>query len=135
MSASKIKKGDNVVILSGKDKGRTGTVAQVMPKDGKVIVEGVNIAARHRKPSQANPQGDDLVRWRYQRYMHDYLGCVKAVDESVGRVLQYLDDEGLAIDLHRAHRGPRQWSLAAAMVAKFVATTCATAIRESASSA
>jgi len=42
------------------------------------------------------PQGKDLVRWRYNRYMHDYLGCVKAVDESVGRLLKYLDDEGLA---------------------------------------
>ncbi|MCE9518706.1 MAG: sulfatase [Verrucomicrobia bacterium] len=39
-------------------------------------------------------QGKDLVHWRYQRYMHDYLGCVKAVDENVGRVLKYLDDEG-----------------------------------------
>jgi large subunit ribosomal protein L24 len=57
MSAAKIKKGDNVVVLSGKDKGRTGVVAQVMPKDGKVVVDGINIAARHRKPSQANPQG------------------------------------------------------------------------------
>jgi arylsulfatase A-like enzyme len=38
----------------------------------------------------------DIVRWRYNRYMHDYLGCIKAVDESVGRVLKYLDDEGLA---------------------------------------
>lgn len=57
MGAAKIKKGDNVVVLSGKDKGRTGTVVQVMPKDGKVLVDGVNIAARHRKPSQANPQG------------------------------------------------------------------------------
>src|SRR5205814_2102975 len=45
---------------------------------------------------KANPQGQDLVRWKYNRYLHDYLGCIKAVDESVGRVLQYLDDEGLA---------------------------------------
>jgi len=45
---------------------------------------------------KANPQGKDLVRWKYQRYMHDYLGCIKAVDESVGRILKYLDDEGLA---------------------------------------
>jgi arylsulfatase A-like enzyme len=44
---------------------------------------------------KANPQGKDLVRWRYQRYMHDYLGCVKGVDEAVGRVLKYLDDEKL----------------------------------------
>ena len=57
MAAAKIKKGDSVVVLSGKDKGRTGTVSRVMPKEGKVVVEGVNVAARHRKPNQANPQG------------------------------------------------------------------------------
>ena len=57
MAASKIKKGDRVVVLSGKDKGRTGTVMRVMPKDGKVVVDGINVAARHRKPSQVNPQG------------------------------------------------------------------------------
>ena len=57
MSAAKIKKGDNVVVRAGKDKGRTGTVLQVMPKDGKIVVAGVNIAARHRKPTQDNPQG------------------------------------------------------------------------------
>jgi large subunit ribosomal protein L24 len=57
MGAAKIKKGDTVVVRSGKDKGRTGTVVQVMPKDGKVLVSGVNVAARHRKPSQTNPQG------------------------------------------------------------------------------
>jgi large subunit ribosomal protein L24 len=57
MASAKIKKGDSVVVLSGKDKGRTGMVAQVLPKDSKVVVEGVNIVARHRKPSQQNPQG------------------------------------------------------------------------------
>jgi large subunit ribosomal protein L24 len=57
MASAKIKKGDNVIVLSGKDKGRTGTVSQVMPKDGKLIVDGINVAARHRKPSQQNPQG------------------------------------------------------------------------------
>ena len=57
MAAAKIKKGDQVVIRSGKDKGRTGTVLQVMPKDDKVLVQGINVAARHRKPSQENPQG------------------------------------------------------------------------------
>lgn len=57
MGAAKIKKGDEVVVLSGKDKGRSGTVLKVLPKDGKVIVEGVNVSTRHRKPSQANPQG------------------------------------------------------------------------------
>ena len=38
--------------------------------------------------AQANPQGKDLVRWKYQRYMHDYLGCIKAVDERVGRTAE-----------------------------------------------
>ena len=57
MAAQKIKKGDKVVVLSGKDKGRTGEVAKVMPKEGKVIVSGVNVATRHKKPTQLNPQG------------------------------------------------------------------------------
>jgi large subunit ribosomal protein L24 len=57
MGAARIKKGDEVVVLSGKDKGRTGTVTQVLPKDGKIVVEGINVMTRHRKPSQANPQG------------------------------------------------------------------------------
>ena len=57
MAAAKIKKGDSVVVRSGKDKGRTGTVLQVLPKDEKVLVSGVNVATRHRKPTQENPQG------------------------------------------------------------------------------
>ncbi|WP_454279376.1 50S ribosomal protein L24 [Sphingomonas sp. Marseille-Q8236] len=57
MAAARIKKGDKVIVLSGKDKGKTGTVSLAMPKDGKVVVDGVNIATRHRKPTQTNPQG------------------------------------------------------------------------------
>jgi large subunit ribosomal protein L24 len=57
MAAQKIKKGDKVVVLSGKDKGRTGDVVKVMPKESKVVVSGINVHARHRKPSQISPQG------------------------------------------------------------------------------
>lgn len=57
MAAAKIKKGDKVVVLSGKDKGKHGEVVKAMPKDGKVVVSGVNVITRHRKPSQGNPQG------------------------------------------------------------------------------
>ena len=57
MSAAKIKKGDKVVVLSGKDKGKHGVVMMAMPKDGKVVVGGINMMTRHTKPSQANPQG------------------------------------------------------------------------------
>jgi len=51
---------------------------------------------RNEAFEKANLKGADLVRWKYNRYMHDYLGCIKAVDESVGRLLKFLDDEGLA---------------------------------------
>ena len=57
MAAAKIRKRDTVVVLSGKDKGKTGEVIRSMPKESKVVVAGVNVAARHRKPSQVNPQG------------------------------------------------------------------------------
>jgi len=51
---------------------------------------------RNEAYRKANLSGKDLVRWRYNRYMHDYLACVKAVDENVGRMLEYLEQEGLA---------------------------------------
>ena len=57
MAAQKIRKGDTVVILSGKDKGKTGEVLKSMPKESKVVVAGVNVAVRHKKPTQVNPQG------------------------------------------------------------------------------
>ena len=57
MAAAKIRKGDKVVVLSGKDKGKTGEVIRAIPKDMKVVVSGINVHARHRKPSQVSPQG------------------------------------------------------------------------------
>ena len=55
--AAKIKKGDRVVVLTGKDKGRTGNVLKVLPAENRVVVEGVNMVQRHTRPSQADPQG------------------------------------------------------------------------------
>jgi large subunit ribosomal protein L24 len=55
--AAKIKKGDRVVLLTGKDKGRSGTVTKVMPKDSRVVVQGINLVKRHTKPSQTDPNG------------------------------------------------------------------------------
>ncbi|MFY0674558.1 MAG: 50S ribosomal protein L24 [Bacteroidia bacterium] len=57
MTKLHIKKGDTVKVLTGNDKGATGEVLQVMPKEGKAIVEGVNIKTKHRKPTTANPEG------------------------------------------------------------------------------
>ena len=55
--AAKIKKGDTVVLLTGKDKGKSGTVTRVFPKEERVLVEGVNMVQRHTKASQTDPQG------------------------------------------------------------------------------
>jgi large subunit ribosomal protein L24 len=55
--AAKIKKGDTVVILTGKNKGSVGKVLQVMPLADRCVVEGVNVVAKHVKPSMADPNG------------------------------------------------------------------------------
>ncbi|HEY6168087.1 MAG TPA: sulfatase [Verrucomicrobiae bacterium] len=86
------------------------TIEKTMtPRDTKLVTPG-NLTPEQKKVWDAyyeprnekfrkdNPQGKDLVRWRYNRYMHDYLGCIKSVDESVGRLLDYLKQEGLEKD-------------------------------------
>jgi len=55
--AAKLKKGDKVIVLAGKDKGKKGEIARVMPKDGKAVVEGINIAIRHTKQTQTSQGG------------------------------------------------------------------------------
>lgn len=52
-----VRKGDLVIVTSGDDKGRTGKVLRVIPKDDRVVVEGINIKKKHTKPSQKYPQG------------------------------------------------------------------------------
>ena len=55
--AAKIKKGDRVVVLTGRDKGKTGNVTRVFPKESRVLVEGLNMVQRHTRPTQLDPQG------------------------------------------------------------------------------
>ena len=55
--AAKLKKGDKVVVLTGKDKGRTGTVTQVMPKEDKALVGGINMVKRHQRQTQTQEAG------------------------------------------------------------------------------
>ena len=57
-----VKKGDTVLVLSGKDKGKQGKIVEALPKKAKVVVEGVNKVKRHTKPSQANPQGGIITK-------------------------------------------------------------------------
>ena len=53
----RVKKGDTVVVIAGKDKGKKGSIVKVFPKTNKVLVEGVNVITKHQKPSAINPQG------------------------------------------------------------------------------
>lgn len=55
-----VKKGDKVIVISGKDRGKTGTILEAYPKKDRVLVEGVNMIKKHAKPSQENPQGGIL---------------------------------------------------------------------------
>lgn len=53
----RVKTGDKVVVIAGKDKSKTGRILRVLPKEGRVVVEGINVVKRHTKPNQANPDG------------------------------------------------------------------------------
>ena len=55
-----VKKGDKVKVISGKDRGKEGTILEAFPKKDRVIVEGINMVKKHAKPSQENPQGGIL---------------------------------------------------------------------------
>jgi large subunit ribosomal protein L24 len=56
----RLKKGDTVIVLAGKYKGKTGKILATHPRDNKVTVEGINIVKKHQKPTKANPQGGIL---------------------------------------------------------------------------
>ena len=52
-----LKKGDKVIVIAGRDKGKTGTIQKVLPESNRVVVENVNVRKKHQKPTQANPEG------------------------------------------------------------------------------
>ncbi|MCL4714899.1 MAG: 50S ribosomal protein L24 [Hyphomonadaceae bacterium] len=60
--AARIRKDDTVIVIAGKDKGRSGRVLKVLPQEERVVVEGVNLAKRHTKPDVANPQGGIIAK-------------------------------------------------------------------------
>lgn len=62
MAKMHVKKGDEVVVIAGKDKGKKGRVLTAFPTDSKVLVEGVNMVKKHARPSQQNPQGGILTQ-------------------------------------------------------------------------
>ncbi|MGI8650967.1 MAG: 50S ribosomal protein L24 [Rubrobacter sp.] len=87
----KIKTGDSVVIISGREKGKRGEVQRVIPKKERVVVEGVNTRTRHAQPSQNNPQG----MFQFDAPIH--ISNVMLVDPDSGeptRVGYRFDDNG-----------------------------------------
>ena len=79
----KIRKGDQVVVLTGKDKGRTGEVKKVIVDEMKVVVQGVNVQTKHRKPSNTSPGGLDKV----EKPIHvSNVAIIDPKDKKPGRV-------------------------------------------------
>ena len=97
MAVQRLQKGDTVVVISGKDKGKTGKIMRLLKEDDKVIVEGINLIKRHMKPNARMQQGGILER---EAAMH---ACkVMLVDPSTGkgtRIKSKTDDKGVKIRL------------------------------------
>jgi large subunit ribosomal protein L24 len=95
----KIKRGDTVVVISGKEKGSRGEVKQVLPKENRVVVEGINVRTRHARPTQNNPQG----LYTFEAPMH--VSNVMLVDPNSGeptRVGYRFTDSGEKIRVAKA---------------------------------
>ena len=75
-----VKRGDQVIVISGNDKGSTGEVVEVMRGENRVVVSGVNIRTKHMKPTQANPQGD-----RVEREFPIHASNVMLLDPATGK--------------------------------------------------
>ena len=89
---ARIRKGDKVVVISGEDKGKTGTVTRVLAEEGKVVVSGVNLVKRHTRPSPRAPQGGII-----EREAPIFASKVMPVDPKTGkgtRVRVQKDDKG-----------------------------------------
>ena len=79
MPKLKIKKGDQVVVISGRDKGKTGEVLRVLPAENRAVVQGVNIAKRHTKPRMGDPGG------MVEKELALHLSNIAHVDPASGR--------------------------------------------------
>ncbi len=78
--AARIKKGDTVFVISGRDKGKTGTVLRVIPEDGMVVVQGINMVTKHQRPTQRAPEGK-----RFQKEAPLHASKVMPVDPTTNK--------------------------------------------------
>ncbi len=90
-----VRKKDTVMVISGKDKGKTGEVLAVMPKSGKVLVKGVNEVSKHQKPSRENMQGGIIKKEAPIYSSKVMLYCTKC--KSVTRISHKILDDGTKI--------------------------------------
>ncbi|CAN5244817.1 50S ribosomal protein L24 [soil metagenome] len=95
----KIKKGDRVVVLSGKDRGKEGVVMRAIPKEDKVIVEGVNVAKKHQRPTRMTMQGGIIDK---DMPLHvSNVAIISPGDGKPTRVGYRFDDDGQKIRICR----------------------------------
>ena len=80
-----VKKGDTVLVLSGKDKGKQGKIVEALPKKAKVVVEGVNKVKRHTKPSQANPVCKQATRIKKTEVAGAFVRTCKKCGEVIDK--------------------------------------------------
>lgn len=87
--AARIKKGDNVMVLSGKDKGKVGKALRIYPKDGLVLVEGVNLKKRHRRPRKSGEKGSIIQKpapLQLSKVMPKCPNCQKPTRIAIGKI-------------------------------------------------
>ena len=95
----KIKKGDRVVVLSGKDRGKEGVVMRAIPKEDKVIVEGINVAKKHQRPTRMTMQGGIIDK---DMPLHvSNVAIISPGDGKPTRVAYRFDDDGQKIRICR----------------------------------
>jgi large subunit ribosomal protein L24 len=87
-----VKKNDTVMVISGKDKGKTGEVLAVMPKTGRIVVKGVHVVTKHQKPSSKNMQGGIIQKEAAINSSKVMLYCSKC--KSVTRISYKIEENG-----------------------------------------
>jgi large subunit ribosomal protein L24 len=91
----KLHRGDQVVVLSGKDKGRKGAITQMLP-DGKVLVEGVNLVKKHQRPNPQRQQASKVAIWNSGSSKADRIGVKSLAD---GKRVRFLKSNNEVLDV------------------------------------
>lgn len=97
MSTLKLKKGDKVEVITGKDRGKKGKILKVYPKKEKLIVEGINLIKRHTKPTQKNPQGGIVEKEATVEISNIMLVCPSCGEKT--RIGKHIDEDGQRVRL------------------------------------